>query len=36
MQYQKTTLHKFLDKGTGLSFDLNIGLLGDQIWGYYT
>ena len=29
-------MSKFSDADTGLAFDLQIGLVGDQVWGYYS
>lgn len=29
-------MSKFSDKDTGLAFDLQIGPVGDQVWGYYS
>ena len=29
-------MYKFSDANTGLAFDLQIGPVGDQIWGYYS
>lgn len=36
IQYQRTLMSKFSDKETGLAFDLQIGSVGDQVWGYYS
>ena len=36
IQYQRTQMYKFSDADTDLAFDLQIGPVGDQIWGYYS
>ena len=36
IQYQRTQMSKFSDADRGLAFDLQIGPVGDQMWGYYS